>query len=310
MKYLVTGGAGFIGSHLVDKLLGQGHEVVVVDNFSSGKVSNLSKNSSSEKLSIIRRDICSDLSDIFEQKIDAVFHLAANPQVQFSIINPAQTHQVNVNGTFNLLNFCRMNGVRRFVFSSSCSVYGNSTKMPLSEESPADPISPYALHKLIGEQYSKMFNFLYGMETVCLRYFNVYGPRQNPAGGYASLIPRAITRVLGGERPIIFGDGEQTRDFISVHDVVEANILASLTSNPSCFGNTFNIGSSKNTSVNYVVNKIISLSGKGISPVHADPVIEPRHSLAMTKKASSLLGWSPKKSFDDALIETFSFFKN
>lgn len=308
MAYLVTGGAGFIGSHLVERLLSEGAKVVVVDDLSSGKEENLPK---SPNLHLHVKSINDDLSEIFEKhKIDAVFHLAAIPKVQFSIQNPEETHDVNVNGTLNILDLCRRFGVKRFVLSSSAAVYGTSEKLPNKESDPPSPLSPYALHKLIGEQYCKLFNLLYGMETVCLRYFNVYGPRQNPAGDYATLIPKFISMISKGIAPTINGDGEQTRDFVSVFDVVEANILAAKTANKDCFGQVFNVGTGKQTTVNEVGKIILKLSKQDIELKHGPSLIEPRNSLADISKSRSILGWSPKVSFEEGLKITYDFFAN
>ena len=173
MKYLVTGGAGFIGSHLVERLINLGHKVVVIDDFSLGKEENLIKDNN---LTVYRKNICDDLSEIFnEDKFDAVFHLAALPRVQFSIKEPIKTHNANINGILNLLDYCRRFNIKRFVFSSSSSVYGDQEKLPFTEVMNPNPMSPYALHKLVGEYYCSLFNMLYGVETISLRYFNVYG---------------------------------------------------------------------------------------------------------------------------------------
>jgi len=224
-KYLVTGGAGFIGSHLVDRLLKDGHEAVVIDDFSLGKKENLSAR---PRLKIYKKSICEKLDLIFKQhRFDAVFHLAALPRVQFSIAHPRQSHEANVNGTLNLLIAARDRGVKRFIYSSSSSVYGNQTILPLVETMTPNPMSPYAFQKLAGEHYCRLFAELYGLETVSLRYFNVYGPRQNPDGAYAGQIPKFFSKLLAGETPVINGDGKQTRDNTYVDDVVEAN-LASL----------------------------------------------------------------------------------
>jgi len=305
MNCLVTGGAGFIGSNLVDRLLAEGNKVIVVDDLSLGTEENLKQHESSPNLQVVKKSICDDLSDIFRDgKFNVVFHLAAYPMVQYSIENPKKTHEINVNGTLNLLNKCKDHDVKRFVFSSSCAVYGSKEKMPMVETDPTEPISPYALHKLIGEKYCKLFNFLYGLETVCLRYFNVFGPRQNPSGNYASVIPKFLMKVLKSERPIIFGDGKQTRDLISVFDVVNANIAASKTKNERCFGEPFNIGSGVNLSVNEIAERIISLAGESIVPVHGEPVMEPKDSLGDVGKARDFLGWAPKESFDGVLKQT------
>jgi nucleoside-diphosphate-sugar epimerase len=314
-KYLVTGGAGFIGSHLVDKLLSLGHQVVVVDNFSLGKKENLADHQRNKNLVVYRKDICDDLSYIFKkefvrsrQKPSAIFHLAALPRVQFSIDYPAKTHQVNVNGTLNLLETARKFNLKRFVFSSSSSIYGDQTKMPLVEAMEPKPVSPYALQKLVGENYAKLFNLLYGLETISLRYFNVFGPRQDPKGDYACLIPRFIKLIDQDRKPIINGDGCQTRDFTFVDDVVEANLLAAQIKNRACFGQIFNIGAGHNVSVNQVTKLILKLSNPKIKPIHGPALIEPRNSLAEIKKAKKMLGWQPQVSFEEGLQKTYQYF--
>ena len=309
MNCIVTGGAGFIGSNIVDKLISLGHKVTVIDNFSSGKEENLSQHKNNLSLTIIRRDICDNLEDIFKKdKFDAVFHLAAIVSVPYSLEHPLETNDVNVRGTLNLLECCRKFGVKRFVLSSSCSVYGNQETLPLVETMNPMPISPYALSKLIGEHYCRLYNAVYGLETISLRYFNVYGPRQNPAGNYACMIPKFIRMINSDQSPKINGDGKQTRDFIFVSDVAEANISALNTTNKSCFGDVFNIGTGGNLSVNDVTEKIISLSGKNISPIYGPAVIEPKNALADNSKAKTILNWQPKFSFEQALKETYKFF--
>jgi len=306
MKYLVTGGYGFIGSQVVDKLLEQGHEVIVID---TKETENLAQHKDNKNLTIKNVSICDDLSHIFVNKdIEAVFHLAAIPRVQYSIKNPVETHDVNVNGTVNLLEMSTQFGVKRFIFSSSSSIYGDQETMPLVETMTANPMSPYALQKLIGEQYCKMYYTLYGLKTVSLRYFNVYGPRQDPSGEYATLIAKFIKLINNNQQPIINGDGEQTRDFTYVGDVVEANILAAHTQNQNAFGETFNIGFGRNLSVNQVTQQIIKLSGKDIQPKHGPPVIEPKDTVADVRKVKELLDWIPKVDFEEGLKKTFEFF--
>ncbi|MBI2672106.1 GDP-mannose 4,6-dehydratase [Candidatus Woesearchaeota archaeon] len=308
MKYLVTGGAGFIGSHLVDRLLEEENKVVVVDDFSSGKKANISKHEDNPNLKVYQRDICEDLDEIFEDnEFDAVFHLAAVTRVQFSIKNRIESHNPNVNGTLNLLEYCRNFGVRRFIFSSSSSVYGDQDKLPFTESMTPNPKSPYALQKLIGEQYCDLFRFLDSLETISLRYFNVYGPRQNPDGDYACLIPKFIKLIRKNKQPDIHGDGEQTRDFTYVSDVVEANLLAEK-AGKECFGQVFNIGSGKNHSVNEVTAKLLKLSKGDIKPVHSPSVIEPKNTLADIEKAEKLLKWKPKVSLEEGLELTFEYF--
>ena len=206
MKYLVTGGAGFIGSNLVDRLLELEHKVVVIDDFSLGKKENLREH---KNLVVHKRSICDNLYNIFSvEKFDGVFHVAALPRVQFSIKNPIETNNVNVNGTLNLLDECRYFGVKRFVFSSSSSIYGDQDRLPLVETMNPNPMSPYAIQKITGEYYCKSFNSSPGLETISLRYFNVFGARQDPSGDYACLIPKFISLINKNIQPTINGDGE------------------------------------------------------------------------------------------------------
>tara|TARA_Y100000310_G_C20699363_1_gene828292 strand:- start:3571 stop:4509 length:939 start_codon:yes stop_codon:yes gene_type:complete len=306
MICLVTGGAGFIGGHLVEELLKEGNEVIVIDDFSTGTKDNLPEH---EKLTVHEKSITEDLTQLFEGKeIEVVFHLAANPSVQYSIQHPTESHAINATGTLNLLNYCKNYKVKRFVLSSSCSVYGNRQELPLKETVEPDPLSPYALQKLVSEQYCTLFYKLYGIETINLRYFNVYGPRQNPAGDYASLIPKFITLVLQQKQPTIFGDGTQTRDFVYVKDIVRANILAAQTTNKECYGNIINIGSGKNMSVNETTKLIIACGEQQLEPIHAPPVIEPKDSLSDITKAKELLNWEPQKPFAEGLQETYNYF--
>lgn len=314
--YLVTGGAGFIGSHLVDRLIADGHDVVVIDNFSLGKEENINA-----KAKLYRQSICDDLNSLFTiHSFDAVFHLAALPRVQYSIAYPRESHEANINGTLNLLLAARDHGVKRFVYSSSSSVYGNQKSLPLVETMVPAPMSPYAFQKLAGEHYCRLFAELYGLETVSLRYFNVYGPRQNPDGAYAGQIPKFFAKLLKGETPTINGDGEQTRDNTYVDDVVEANLAAALyPTRPPLYskgevqevyiwGQAFNIGGGHNHSVNQTTNYILQITNSKIQPTHGPAVIEPHDTLADIAKAKSVLGWTPKTDFDEGLKKTYEYF--
>ncbi len=307
MKYLVTGGAGFIGSHLVDRLLAEGHSIIVVDNFSFGKEENLSKHRNNPHLIISQKSICEEMADIFELGLEAVFHLAALPRVQYSIAYPKEAHETNCNGTFNVLNYCRLYGVKRFIFSSSSSVYGDQD-IPYSEEMKPRPLSPYAFQKVIGEGYCSLFSLFYGLETISLRYFNVIGPRQSPNGGYACLIPRVLQALQEKKSPIIFGDGTQTRDFVYVSDVVEANIHALQTQNKECFGKAINIGTGREISVNDVTSLLLSYAKSDCKPHHTPPVIEPKRTCATIERAKKLLQWEPFLSFEDGLRKTYENF--
>lgn len=307
IKCLVTGGAGFIGSHLVDRLLQLGYEVIVIDDLSSGKRENLENHKNNPNLKIFVKNICDkDITGLF-QNVGIVFHLAAIPRVQFSIEFPEETNKTNIIGTLNILENAKKADVKRFVYSASSSAYGDQDRLPLTETMNPNPMSPYALQKLVGEYYCQLYNLLFGLETISLRYFNVYGPRQNPSGGYACLIPKSISLVLNGKSPEIYGDGNQTRDFTYVKDVVEANLLAATTNNKKAFGQIFNVGNNNNLSVNDVVKIIIG--NKAIKIDYKPSVVEPKETLADITKIKEMLGWQPKYNFEEGVKETMCWFK-
>lgn len=293
-KVLVTGGAGFIGSHLAERLLELGCTVTVIDDLSEGTWNNLPKHS---RLTTYKMSILDDVMPVM-RTIDVVFHLAALPRLQRSIDEPLATHNVNVNGTLNLLLAAQKNKVKRFIFSSSSSVYGNRNKMPFKESMTPHPLVPYSLHKVVGEEYCRLFSDIWGLGTISLRYFNVYGPRMNATSGYANLIPKVMKNLHDGKRPIINGDGKQRRDFTYVSDVVEANILAA---ESAISGEVFNIGYGKGITVNHVVKTLCKRMLRPFNPIYGPSVIEPRHTLASNAKAKRLLGWSPKIDFTQGL---------
>jgi len=300
MRCIVTGGAGFIGSNLVDKLIDDGHEVIIFDNYSTGKKENVNP-----KAKFFLVDISHQPS--FEHKtmkdimsgVDVVFHLAAKARVQPSIENPIEYHNTNVNGTLNMLDACRRYGVKRFIFSSSSSVYGDVEQLPTPEEHELNPMSPYALHKLQGEQYCKLFSELYDLETVCLRYFNVYGERQNTEGAYCLVMGIFAGQLLNGEPMTINGDGENRRDFTYVGDVVDANIRCATNLGVEFNGEAFNIGNGDNRSVNQIAN-LLSEDG---DRVNRAPVIEPKETLADNSKAKRVLGWKPTNKIEDWIVK-------
>lgn len=305
---LITGGAGFIGSHLVDRLLKEGYVVVVFDDFSLGKEENLAQHKNNKNLVIYRKSIGDDLSEIFSKhSFRVVFHLGAIPSVQFSLQEPQKTNAINLGGTLNLLEHCRKFKLKRFILSSSSAVYGMQNILPIKETAHLRPLSPYGLQKLMSEQYCHLYHVVYGLETISLRYFNVFGPRQNPKGDYASLIPKFIQQVSEGKSPTINGDGTQTRDFVFVSDVVEANLLAAKTNNKVCFGEAFNIGTEKNISVNKIASLIISLAQKKVKPLYGPSLIEPKNTQADITKAEKMLDWKPKISFEEGLKYMFNY---
>ena len=300
MKILVTGGAGFIGSNLIDKLIDEGHKVFVIDNLSTGKKENLNK-----KAIFYKADIC-DLDKILPlfKGIDYVFHLAADPRVVFSVENPIESHNVNVDGTLNVLYASYKNKVKRLIFASSSAVYGDIKKLPLKENITPNPISPYGLHKLIGEYYCKLFSNLYNLETVCLRYFNVYGPRMDPNGPYALVIGKFLKLRKENKPLTIYGDGKQTRDFVYVDDVVKANILA-MKSKKVGRGEVINICSGKNYSINYIAKLI---DGKKIYlPARKGEI---KHVLGDNSLTKKLLGWKPEISLEEGIKKCKEYFYN
>ena len=285
MKCLVTGGAGFIGSNLVDKLIDEGHEVIVIDDLSSGSEEYLNPKAVFHKkdISLMRRE--SDYS-IFEG-VDVVFNTAAKAEVDPSIENPLPFHDVNINGTLNVLLACRDKKVKRIVYSASSSCYGNPTEIPTTENALINPMSPYALQKLTGEQYCKMFSELYGLESVCLRYFNVYGNRQRDKGAYALVTGIFMRQQKNGEPLTITGDGNQRRDFVHVDDVVNANI-SSATSSMVGNGECINIGNGEAITI----NELASAFDNDI--VYVEKRYEPDITLSDISKAKELLDWNPR----------------
>ena len=285
MKMLVTGGAGFIGSNLVDQLILENNEVHVIDNFSSGKKENCNDKAIYHKIDISNVDSVDTLKKIFKD-VDTIFHCAALARVQPSIIDPLKYEINNTLGIMNVLKSASGANVRRLVYSASSSAYGPTDNLPSKENDPINPISPYANQKYYGELCCKMFSKVYGIETVSLRYFNVYGERQNLGGAYATVVGIFINQLLKSESLTINGDGNQRRDFTYVGDVVSANILAS-SSKKIGKGESINIGSGKNISINELAKMI------GGSAIHQDPVNEPFANLADINKAKKLLDWEP-----------------
>lgn len=292
MKLLVTGGAGFIGSNLVDELIQLGHQVLVIDNLSNGKKENVNR-----KAKFYHVDVTNlkQIKPIF-RGVDYVFHLAALPRVQFSIEHPLESDTVNVRGTLNVLVASADAGVKKVIYSASSSAYGDQKIMPLREDFLANPKSPYGLQKYIGELYCKMWTSVYGLPTVCLRYFNVYGPRQSHEGAYALVIAKFINQKLLGQPMTITGDGKQTRDFTNVKDVVRANILAMLSKKVGK-GEIVNIGAGKNQSILQIA-KLIGGTVKFI-PTR----FEPRNTLADNKLAYKLLKWRPSVDIKMGIAE-------
>jgi len=307
MRYVVTGGAGFIGSHLVEHLVTAGQEVVVLDNLLTGRIENIAPWLDSVELiegSITNLRTCAKAF----KDADFVLHQAALPSVPRSVRDPLATHEANVTGTLNVLLAAYDAGVRRVVYAASSSAYGNTAALPKYEHMPPQPLSPYAASKLAGEAYLCVFHETYDLETVVLRYFNVFGPRQDPNSQYSAAIPLFISAALSGKPPIIYGGGEQTRDFTYVTNVVHANMLA-CEAPPQALGQIFNVGCGERVSVNRLWQRIRELTGGTVEaenrPARAGEV---RDSLASLEKIQRILGYEPLVGLDEGLSHTVEFF--
>jgi nucleoside-diphosphate-sugar epimerase len=304
--HLVTGGAGFIGSHLVEALVKQGERVRVLDNFSTGKRENLSAFLGEVELlegDLRRPEDCRQAV----QGVDYVLHEGALPSVPKSVADPAATNESNVTGTLNLLLAARDAGVKRLVYAASSSVYGDSPVLPKVETMKPECLSPYAIQKHVGELYCRVFYELYGLETVSLRYFNVFGPRQDPASQYAAVIPRFITALARGEPPVIYGDGEQSRDFTYVDNVVRANLLALRADGVA--GEVMNFACGERYSLNDILRILQQILHADLKPVHEEPRPgDVKHSQADVEKSRRLLGYSAHVSFEEGLRRTAAFF--
>lgn len=307
MRYLVTGGAGFIGSNIIELLLKKGEKVRAVDNFSTGKKENIEPFLG--RIEFIEGDLCDkEIAKKSVEGIDYILHQAAIPSVPRSIEDPLRTNESNITATLNLLLASLRARVKRFIYASSSSVYGNSPSLPKKEDMPPEPESPYAVSKLTGEYYARLFFKLYGLETVALRYFNVFGPRQDPTSQYAAVIPKFITALLNNDPPLIYGDGEQTRDFTYVENVAEANILAAIT--PQIAGRVFNIATSQKITVNGLFQKLREIIGVQIEPVYTQPRKgDVRHSFADIEEAKRELNYKPTIGFEEGLERTVKWFK-
>lgn len=310
-KMVVTGGAGFIGSNLAEHLIRQGHAVVVIDNLSTGRRQNLSpwSREAGDRFQFLQADI-NDTDRLREafRGVTYVFHLAAIPSVARSIENPWATQSANINGTLSVLLAARDAGVKRVIAASSSSVYGDDANLPKSEERLGRALSPYALSKFVTEGYCRLFHQLYGLETVSLRYFNVFGPRQDPKSEYAAVIPRFCTRMLAGMPPIVYGDGEQSRDFTFVTNVIDANCRAA--ASPNAVGEAFNIGCGFQTSLNQLIQKLKFLLNSTIQPVYQPARKgDVRHSVADIRKASRILGYTPSVTLEEGLRRVLEWYR-
>jgi nucleoside-diphosphate-sugar epimerase len=308
MDYLITGGAGFIGSNIAERLVGQGKTVRIFDNFSSGKRENLAD--VEDKIEIIESDL--RVLDSVKHAMDGVryvLHLGAIPSVLRSVEDPHTSNQVNITGTLNLLMAARDSGEKRVVFSSSSSVYGDTPTLPKREDMTLSPLSPYAVQKLTGEYYCQIFHHLYGLETISLRYFNVFGPRQNPQSQYAAVIPRFITSILNDEPPTIYGDGKQTRDFSHVENVINAN-LAACVAPDEALGEAFNIACGSRISLLELVDTINAITSKNIQP-RFEPARpgDIRDSQADIGKAKKQLRWAPPIDFPKGIEKVVAWYQ-
>lgn len=304
---LVTGGAGFIGSHLAQALVDQGCRVTVLDNLSTGHIENL--NECMDKITFIQGDICDDA--VLERSIrdcEVVFHQAAVVSVTKTVANPVSSTLVNDLGTLKVLEAARLNKVRRVVLASSSAIYGDAPELPKVETMIPRPLSPYAVQKLTNEHYAKLYHGLFGLDTVCLRYFNVFGPRQDPSSPYSGVISIFMLKAAEGRAPVIYGDGHQTRDFIYVEDVVRANLLAA--ASQAAAGGVFNVGTSRSISINRLWEHVSGLAGIELPPQYQDARAgDVVHSCASIQKAEETLAFQPAHSFAAGLKKTYSWYR-
>jgi UDP-glucose 4-epimerase len=301
MKFLITGGAGFIGSHIVEHLLNGGHQARVLDNFTTGKRDNLAFAAGNAGLEIIEGDIRdAGVVSSAMKGVDGVFHEAALVSVPKSVDQPALSFDINVKGTFNVFEAARQSGVRRIVFASSAAVYGDNPNLPLSETAVPIPLSPYGLDKLYTEQLGALYQSLYGQQVLALRYFNVFGPRQDPGSSYSGVISIFVDRLKSGKAPTIYGDGEQTRDFVYVGDIVQANIKA-MFADYSGF-RVFNVGCGRQTSLNQLFTQLKELTDRTVTPTYAEPRLgDVKHSLSDISLICRDLAYSPAFSLAEGL---------
>lgn len=306
MRYLVTGGAGFIGSNIVDEILRRGHEVTVLDDFSSGKEENLAH--IARRIRLVRGDIC-DLEAAREacEGADYVLHLAARTSVPRSVKDPIETNRVNIDGTLNVLVAARDAKVRRVVYAASSAAYGETPTLPKVETMPSDPISPYGLAKFVGEMYAQLFGRTYGLENVSIRYFNVFGPRQDPTSQYSGVLSRFMLAVIEGSQPVVYGDGEQSRDFTYVDNVVDVSLRACEATGAS--GKVFNGGTGMRISLNDVLKLLGKITGEVIRVKYDQPRAgDILHSQADISFATRVLGYRPQVDFEDGLGRTWKWY--
>ena len=307
MKFLVTGGAGFIGSHIVEKLLQQNYEVHVLDNFSTGKKENLAEFINDIQIHVGDIRNYHFVKDIMKD-VEYTFHQAALSSVPRSIEDPIATNDINVSGTLNVLNAALKSGVNKVVFASSAAIYGDDPELPKHEMLPPNPKSPYALSKLFGEHYCKLYSTVYGLPTVALRYFNVFGPKQDPNSDYAAVIPKFITSMVEDVQPVIYGDGLQSRDFIFIDDVVSANIKSALSNIEG--GIVMNCAGGSQITVNDLAHYINKILSKDLQPIYKEERKgDIKHSFADVSLVKEKLGFEIENSFEDGLKKTLEYYK-
>ena len=302
MQVLVTGGAGFIGSHIVDRLLSDGRSVRVLDDFSTGKLENLPQH---QNLTVVTGDV-GDYAGVLQamRGVELVFHEAAVASVPRTVGDPLGSQRTNYLGTMNVLEAARQSGTKRVVFAASAAAYGDLPEMPKREDMPVKPLSPYAVDKLASEYACQVYNRLYGVETVCLRYFNVYGPRQDPSSPYSGVISIFTDRLARGENPTIFGDGGQTRDFVYIADVVEANMQAALVQTAA--GEVFNIATGRACTLNDLLRTLCTVRGVPFAPSYQqERAGDIRHSYADAGKARAILGWMAQVDLERGLAKMY-----
>ena len=307
MRYLVTGGAGFIGSNIVDELVRRGHDVAVLDDLSSGKRTNLEQVAGKVDLQV---GSITDLDTIQKacEGVDYVIHLAARTSVPRSVKDPIESNRINIDGTLNVLVAARDAKVRRVVFAASSSAYGETPILPKIETMPPAPISPYGVTKYVGELYAQVFGRVYGLENACVRYFNVFGPRQDPTSQYSGVLSRFMLAVLEGKKPVIYGDGEQSRDFTFIENVVDETLRACEA--PDASGRVFNGGTGSRITLNQVIHLLAKISGQPIEAVYDPPRNgDIRDSQADISLARRVLGYEPKVQFEEGLRRTWQWYR-
>jgi UDP-glucose 4-epimerase len=307
-RFLITGGAGFIGSNLARRLLSMGEEVVILDDLSTGKMENLEDISGRTKMVV--GDIC-DIAKVREAMagVNYVFHHAAVVSVPRSVDDPVRTNEVNVDGTLNCLEVAREVGARRFVYAASSSAYGDSEELPKHEDMKPHPLSPYGVSKLVGEMYCRVFYEVYGLPTVSLRYFNIFGPYQDPHSQYAAVVPIFIAKLLSDQSPLIFGDGEQSRDFTYIDNAIQANLLA--VRSDKADGKVINVACGARYTLNELVESLKTLIGSKADPTYVEPRAgDIKHSMGDISTAHDLLGYVPEVSFEDGLQRTVDWFRS